>query len=136
MQIREAERDVSFLRRFLTPELMHELDLFAYKPRGDHLVVTEVSDEDHWQSVKNHLLAQIGSNSFPVIKIKDANYGGTRTLYLVHEHDGRDLEVAQAEKTLVHLSTLWGGDVCLETVVGAFKKLLRTENGKFRITNT
>ena len=35
------------------PELMRELDLFTWKPRGEHLVVDEVSDEEHWESVRS-----------------------------------------------------------------------------------
>ena len=56
MEVRETERDVSFLRRFLTEELCRELDLFTWKPRGEHLVVSEVADEEHWDDVKNALL--------------------------------------------------------------------------------
>ena len=36
---RDGPRRQSFLRRFLTEELMRELDLFSWKPRGEHLVV-------------------------------------------------------------------------------------------------
>ncbi len=39
-EVREADRDASFLRRFLTEELMRELDLFQYEPKGDDLVVS------------------------------------------------------------------------------------------------
>lgn len=135
MQIREAERDVSFLRRFLTPELMHELDLFAYRPQGEHLVVTEVSDKDDWEHVKNQLLAQIGSNSFPVIKIVDANSEGKGILHLIHKHDGRDLDVTSAIKTLVHLETLWGRDVSLLTCIGASKKKIKVHRGHSEVKN-
>jgi len=61
------------------------------------------------------LLRQVGMGGFPVIRIKDAAYRGTRSLFLVHEHDGRDLDMGNAEKTLEHLRTLWGHDVLLET---------------------
>lgn len=115
MAVRESDRDVAFLRRFLTPELMRDLDLFAYKPRGEHLVVTEVSDEDHWETVKSALIRQIGTGGMPSIRITDADHKGGRGLYLVHDHDGRDLDIASAEKTLSHLRTLWGKKVLLET---------------------
>ena len=64
-EVRESERDVSFLRRFLTEELCRELDLFTWKPRGEHLVVSEVADEEHWDDVKSALLRQIGTGSMP-----------------------------------------------------------------------
>ena len=44
----------------------------------------------------------------PTIKIHDANHKGRRGLYLVHEHDGRDLDMTHADKTLNYLRTLWG----------------------------
>ena len=73
-----VERDVSFLRRFLTEELCRELDLFTWRPRGEHLVVSEVADEEHWDDVKGALLKQIGTGSMPCIRIQDANYKGRR----------------------------------------------------------
>jgi stage V sporulation protein R len=115
MEVRESDRDVAFLRRFLTEELCRELDLFTWKPRGEHLVVSQISDEEHWDDVKGALLRQIGMGGFPVIRIKDAGYRGTRALYLVHDHDGRDLDMTHAERTLEHLRTLWSNDVVLET---------------------
>lgn len=115
MAVRESERDQSFLRRFLTRELMEELDLFTWKPRGEHLVVAEISDEEGWENVKAALIKQVGAGSIPVIVVVDADYRGTRTLYLRHEHDGRDLDIAAAEKTLAHVRTLWGHKVHLET---------------------
>jgi stage V sporulation protein R len=130
MEVRESDRDVAFLRRFLTPELMRELDLFTWKTRGEHLVVDEVSDEEHWEGVKAALLRQIGSGSFPQIRIHDANFRGRRGLYLVHEHDGRDLDMTAADKTLAHLKTLWGHDVFLLTFVRGKKTMLSmTDNG-------
>lgn len=114
-EVRESDRDVAFLRRFLTEELCRELDLFTWKPRGEHLVVSQVSDEDHWEDVKQALLRQVGMGAFPTIRIVDAAWRGGRTLRLVHDHDGRDLDMTHAEKTLAHLHTLWGHDVALET---------------------
>ncbi|HFD15837.1 MAG TPA: stage V sporulation protein R, partial [Rhodospirillales bacterium] len=128
--VREADRDVSFLRRFLTRELMQELDLFTWRPRGDHLVVTKVSDEENWQEVKAALLRQVGTGTLPVIRILDADHQGRRALYLRHEHDGRDLEMTHAEKTLGYLRELWGQDVFLETRLRDKRALLSvTESG-------
>ena len=129
--MRESERDVSFLRRFLTEELCRELDLFTWKPRGEHLVVSEVSDEEHWEHVKSALLRQIGTASMPSIRIHDANYKGRRGLYLVHDHDGRDLDMTHADKTLNHLRTLWGRDCYLLTQVRGKKTLMSVTDAGF-----
>jgi len=123
-EVRESDRDVSFLRRFLTEDLMRDLDIFEFEPKGENLVVTKVSDEDNWEEVKQTLLQSVGMNSNPVIKIHDADYGRNRALYLKHEIDGRDLHIGYAEKTLSHLHQLWGHRVLLETVMKGKKTLL------------
>src|SRR5690606_37612765 len=121
---READRDVSFLRRFLSEKLMQELDLFQYEQRNEDYVVTKVSDKESWREVKETLLKNIGTGTIPVIKITDADFGGNRTLYMVHEHDGRDLLLEYAERTLQHLHRLWGREVALETFINGKKTLL------------
>jgi stage V sporulation protein R len=123
-EVRESDRDVSFLRRFLTEDLMRELDIFEFSPRGDNLVVTKVSDEDNWREVKETLLRTVGMNAQPVIRIVDADYGRNRALYLKHEYDARDLHIGYAEKTLGHLYRLWGHRVLLETLMKGKKTLL------------
>jgi stage V sporulation protein R len=45
-------------------------------------------------------------------------------LYLKHEHDGRDLHIGYAEKTLGHLHQLWGHRVLLESLMKSKKTLL------------
>jgi stage V sporulation protein R len=123
-EVRAADRDTSFLRRFLTEELMRELDLFEYQPKGNDLVISEVSDREGWKKVKETLIKNAGMGTIPVVKITDSDYGGNRTLHLVHDHDGRDLHLQYAEKTLGYLHRLWGRDVALETVIGGRRSLL------------
>ena len=65
-----------------------------------------------------------------MIRIVDANFRGRRGLYLVHEHDGRDLDMTAADKTLAHLRALWNHDVFLLTYVRGKKTMLSmSENG-------
>ncbi len=123
-EVRAADRDVSFLRRFLTETLMRELDLFEYQPKGSDLVVSEVSDEEGWKKVKETLLRQTGMGSIPVIKVEDAGYGSNGSLSLRHDHDGRDLQLEYAEKTLAYIYRLWGREVALETAIGGKRTLL------------
>ncbi|MCZ6771675.1 MAG: SpoVR family protein [Proteobacteria bacterium] len=122
--VREVDRDASFLRRFLTGNLMREMDLFEYEPYGDDLVVRKVSDEENWRAVKETMLKNVGMGPFPVIRIEDADFGGARSLYLKHAHDGRDLQLEAAEKTMGYMHELWGRDVLLETVLNRKKRLL------------
>jgi stage V sporulation protein R len=123
-EARAADRDTSFLRRFLTEDLMRELDLFQYQAKGNDLVVSEVSDRDGWKKVKETLIQNVGMGSVPVIKIEDSGYSDSRTLYLKHDHDGRDLHLEYAERTLGYLHRLWGREIALETVIGGKRTLL------------
>ena len=117
LEARESDRDVSFLRRNLTEDLMRELDLFEYEPKGEELVISRVADEQGWREVKEQLLRNVGMGSVPVINIEDADFGHKRTLYLVHQHDGRDLHLENAEKTLGYAFHLWKREVVLDTTV-------------------
>jgi len=129
-KVRESDRDAAFLRRFLDAETMRELDLFSYEPKGDKLVVDSVADEEHWADVKRKLIAQVGAGNNPSIRITDADFNRRRELYLVHDHDGRDLHLGYAERTLQHLYTLWGRRVLLETQVnGKPTRLAFDEDG-------
>jgi stage V sporulation protein R len=124
LEARETDRDVSFLRRYLTEDLMRELDLFEYEPKGDDLVISRVADKEGWREVKEQLLRSVGMAGVPVIRIEDADFGHKRTLYLVHQHDSRDLHLENAEKTLGYVYRLWGRETVLETVVSGKRTLL------------
>ena len=114
-ETRAVDRDTSFLRRWLSEPLMRELDLFRFEPKGDDLVVADVADEEGWRAVKETLLRNVGMGGVPVIRVADADFSGTRTLLLAHDHDGRDLKLEQAEKTLGYVHRLWGHDVVIDT---------------------
>jgi stage V sporulation protein R len=132
-QIRESDRDASFLRRFLTRELMQELDLFQHEKRGKERVISKVSDDQSWKDVKESLIKNVGMGSRPVIKITDSDYKGNRSLYLVHEHEGRDLQLEYCEKTLQHITTLWGKGVVLETIVNGKRSLLKLVDNTLKV---
>lgn len=132
-EVREVERDASFLRRYLTEDLMRELNLFEYKSRGNDQVVTRVSDKDNWRQIKETLIQNVGTGTIPVIKVEDSDYKNNRTLLLKHHHDGRDLQLDYAEKTLKYVHQLWGHDVAMETVVDKSPTFLSFADDKLTI---
>ncbi|MBL7191047.1 SpoVR family protein [bacterium] len=120
-QVRETDRDESFLRQYLTKELMREMNLYQHEKRGKDRVVTKVASEEDWLEVKNTIISNTGMNSFPVIKIHDADYERQGKLLLAHEYDGRELDSEYAKRTLKYLYCLWGAPVILETTQSSRK---------------
>jgi stage V sporulation protein R len=134
-EARESERDMSFLRRFLTRELMEEMHMFEYQQEQNKIVVSRVADQEEWEAVKQTLLRNVGMATVPVIRIIDADFQHSRTLLLQHEHDGRDLDLENVEKTLGYLYQLWGRPVLLETRMnGVHATFSRGESGFERLS--
>ncbi|RMF22130.1 MAG: stage V sporulation protein R, partial [Deltaproteobacteria bacterium] len=115
--VRESERDRSFLRRFLSEQLIRELGLFEYAEKNRDIVVTEVADDEGWEKIRDSLLRSVGMAAVPVIKVLDSDFEGSRALLLGHEYDGRELDLEHAEKTLGFTYRLWGRPVLLDTVI-------------------
>lgn len=98
-EVRDMERDASFIRRYLTQELCEELNLFQYGKKSFDYVIEEVSDEGGWKEIRDNLAFTAGLGSIPYIRVTDLN---TRdlTLTLEHVYDGRELEATYAKETL------------------------------------
>ncbi|HEX6605577.1 MAG TPA: stage V sporulation protein R, partial [Chloroflexia bacterium] len=58
------------------------------------------------------------------------DYRRSRELYLVHRHEGRDLDTVYAEKTLQYMYQIWGRPVHLETIVEGDRVLLSYDGTK------
>jgi stage V sporulation protein R len=132
-EVREVERDASFLRRYLTEELVRELNLFEYQTRGGERIISRVADQENWRDIKETLIRNVGMGTVPEIKIEDADYNNNRVLFLKHYHEGRDLHLEYAEKTLQYLHQLWRREVVLETVINQKKSLLCFSDDKLVI---
>ncbi len=129
-KVRSRYQDQSFIRNFLTPVLIAELDLFTYSKKEKLLVIDKIAGDNEWQKIRDTLIAQIGVNSIPVIEITDADTENKRVLFLVHDFDGRELEAEYAQKTMECLRFLWGNDVLLQTVFrGKKAHYVATEKG-------
>ncbi|WP_169569616.1 SpoVR family protein [Sneathiella limimaris] len=114
-EIREVDRDASFIRRFMDRETMEKLDLFEAEVQQSEWIVTKTSNEVDWKDVRNLLIKSVGLGGIPNILVTDGDCDGARGLKLRHEFDGRELDAGYAEKTLEHIYRLWGRKVFLET---------------------
>ena len=117
LRIRETHNDETFLKTYLNEELCKELNLFSYSldTKQGYNRITDVSVGEGWQTVRDDLIKNIGLNSVPVVIVKEMKKDGT--LVLVHEHDGRDLELSEANKVFQYINDLWHGEIRFTTVI-------------------
>ncbi|HUE75868.1 MAG TPA: SpoVR family protein [Chloroflexota bacterium] len=112
-EAREIESDASFLRNYLTADLVRDLDLYLYRPEGDKWVIVE----NNWEKVRDTLVASLTNFGVPYIVVEDGDAHRNGELYLRHCDEGRELDTDYADRTLRYVSQLWGRSVHLETVV-------------------
>jgi stage V sporulation protein R len=117
LRARETHSDETFIKTYLDEEMCKELNLFSYSfhNKEGYNKITDVSGDDTWQTVRDDLIKGVGLNSVPVVLVKELKKDGT--LILEHEHDGRDLELSEANKVFEHINDLWAGDVRFTTVI-------------------
>ncbi len=124
-EVRELDSDVSFLRNYLTKELVDELDLYIYKREGDQWVIVEKD----WEKIRDMLVASMTNFGVPYIVVEDGDYRRNRELYLKHSFEGQELDIKYAERTLQAVYDLWGRPVHIETTVDD-RKLLISYDGQ------
>ncbi|GHO43375.1 SpoVR family protein [Ktedonospora formicarum] len=124
-EVRELDNDVSFLRNYLTEDLIKDLDLYLYKKEGDEWVIVE----KNWQKVRDSIVASMTNFGYPYLVIDNGDYRGNRELYIKHMYEGQDLDLNYAEKTLQHVQLLWGRPVHLETIYDG-KRILLSFDGE------
>lgn len=106
--------DQSFLRNYLTHELVEDLDLFSYAARDGNWEVVEKDP----QKVIDDLVASMTNFGQPVIRVAKGgvDYNRNGEFELKHSRDDeRLLDVDYAKKTLKAVYKLWGRSVHLET---------------------
>ena len=124
-EVRELDNDVSFLRNYLTEDLVKDLDLYIYRKEGDEWVIVE----KNWEKVRDNIVANLNNFGNPYLVVDNGDYRGNRELYLKHLFEGQELDLVYAEKTLQHVHLLWGRPVHLETVYEG-KRILLSYDGE------
>jgi len=117
LRVREIHNDETFIKRYLNQELCQEHNLFSFSfdKRASVNRVAEISDDMGWQTVRDDLIKNVGLNSIPVVLVKELQKDGT--LVLEHQHDGRDIELSEANKVFEFINDLWSGDVKFTTII-------------------
>jgi stage V sporulation protein R len=124
-EVREVESDISFLRNYLTKDLVMREDMYLFQKQGkDYKIV----DKD-WTQVRDQLVNMRVNGGFPYITVNDGDYMKNGELYLKHWYEGIELDLRYLEKVLPYIHQLWGRMVHLETISDE-RNIIFTYDGK------
>lgn len=112
-EVRELDSDLSFIRSYLSKDLVRDLDLYIFEKQGPEWKITDKT----WENIRDQLVASRVNGGSPYIVVKDGDYHRTGELLLRHQYEGIELDLKYLERTLPHVYRLWGKTVHLETVV-------------------
>ncbi|HHY20959.1 MAG TPA: SpoVR family protein [Bacilli bacterium] len=112
-EVREIESDISFIRNYLTKDLVMKEDMFLFQKQGTEYKIVD----KEWENVRDQLVQSRVNGGFPYITVTNGDYLRNGELYLVHHFEGTELDVSYLEKVLPYIYQLWGRSVHMQTVV-------------------
>ncbi|SDQ06111.1 SpoVR family protein [Virgibacillus salinus] len=112
-EVREIESDISFIRNYLTKEMVQEEDMYLFEKQGRDYRITEKD----YEKVRDQLISMRINGGFPYIQVENGDYLRNGELYLVHGYEGIELDLKYLENVLPYIYQLWGRDVHMETYV-------------------
>jgi stage V sporulation protein R len=121
-EVRKIHNDLTFVDTFLTLEFCREHKLFSFGYNDDTNYYEIESRE--FPKIKQRLLFSLTHRGQPFITVREGNYKNRGELFLEHEFNGVELQMAYARDTLTNLQRLWSRPVHIETVLGGVKTIL------------
>ena len=113
-EVVETEDDISFVKNYLTQELVDELQMFAYKRAYDktrnEFIQIESTDRD---DVAEHVVSNLYNYMSPEVYIEKASADG---LEIVHKSpDNAILDEKHIRKVMEYIYEVWGGVINIST---------------------
>ncbi|MCA8988373.1 MAG: SpoVR family protein [Planctomycetaceae bacterium] len=121
-EVRRVHNDITFIDTFLTEDFCRQQKLFSFAYNQEQKSYEIVSRE--FAAIKSQLLRSLTNFGRPIIRVQDGNYQNRGDLYLVHQYEGVELKLDEAQDTLRNLHKLWGRSVYLESVFDDQKTLI------------
>ncbi len=112
-EVREIESDISFIRNYLTKELVQQEDMYLFEKKGRDYRITEKD----YEQVRDQLISMRVNGGFPYIVVENGDYLRNGELYLVHGYEDIELDINYLEHVLPYIYQLWGKTVHMETTV-------------------
>lgn len=124
-EVREVESDMSFIRNYLTKDLVKQEDLYLFSKQGsDYRITTK-----DYEEIRDQLVSMRVNGGFPYIFVENGDYLRNGELYLVHGYEGMELDPHYLDHVLPYIYQLWGRPVHIRTVVEE-KFVLYSYDGK------
>lgn len=115
-EIRAEDDDFSFIRNYLTDDLIEELELFCFE--GSRRSGLRVAESDG-HALRDTILAPKYNFGAPAVFANEIGTDGSLTLEHQHDVDGRGLDLERAERVLDYIHRVWRRPVRLVTVDAA-----------------
>lgn len=116
-EVREIESDISFIRNYLTKDLVMREDMYLFQKQGaDYKIV-----DKQWEQVRDQLVKSRVNGGFPYLTVTDGDYLKSGELYITHHFEDTELDVSYLERVLPYIHQLWGRPVHIETIVNEKK---------------
>lgn len=112
-EVREIERDESFIRKYLDEDLCIDLNLYKYGSYDKEAIVEGTIKDIGFNAIKNTLCLNCGMNTIPNIIIKEE---GNNHLILKQQFNIRELNIEYAKETLKNIVEILNKNVVLETI--------------------
>jgi len=114
-EVRRIYNDVNFIDEFLTPEFVDKHRMHQYR-RDPHTGETKIVSRD-FEAIKQTLLYRITNMGQPYVYVVDANYLNRGELFLAHQWNGLDLQVAPALEVMRSIRRIWRRPIHLQARV-------------------
>lgn len=126
-EVRKYYDDFTFIHEFFTEDFCREQEYFEWKkyPNGEFKI-----ESRDFKAIKKNLMQRHVNGGLPDIRLTEANYRDSGSLFLQHQSDGRPLYEPHIKDVLFSLSEIWGKSVHLATLDGNNEEIVYTHYGK------
>jgi stage V sporulation protein R len=111
-EVRRIYNDVNFIDEFLTEEFVEKHQMYRFRRDPQTGEIRVVSRD--FEQIKQSLLYRITNMGQPFIYVVDGNYLNRGELFLAHQWNGLEVDIAQANEVLKNLRLIWGRPVHLQ----------------------
>jgi stage V sporulation protein R len=128
-EVRKLYNDITFIDEFFTLEFCIEQRFyqFGYNERSGSW---EIASRE-FKKVKDQLLRSLTNRGQPFIYVVDGNFENRGELLMRHQHEGMDLDLAQARDTLENAYKVWRRPVNIHTRFDGKGKIFRYDDEGF-----